>query len=254
MENASNSARVLIPFILVIVSFILIIVNKEPQRPRNSVYSDRGLHRNETLPLTRETFFVGTNKNSEAKECDSQHDQIIQLKNFTLRNSQRDQVFFLETSGRAFLNGRQSCSVDSAAINSGLIPKVILRSPILNLSASYSMCQLYHNYKNVEFYTIDFEDLFKDTPVEGIMSQIEKVVNHGITHLSAVARKALILKYGGFYLDLDVVVLKSLRYLTNFYPLEQYEVEFELNLVYYFSIFFHQMISARVFTSKTIVQ
>ncbi len=146
--------------------------------------------------------------------------QMVQLQNFTYSNVETHQVFFLETSGRPFLSGRQSCSIESAARNSQLTSKVIFMSSFLNLSTSYSFCQLYHAYRNVEFYTINYEKLFEDTPVEGILSRIELAASHKLTHLSDIARKALVFKYGGFYLDLDVLVLKSLKRLTNVYPLE----------------------------------
>ena len=144
----------------------------------------------------------------------------ITLQEFNSSYSEKLQVFFLETSGKTYLSGRQSCSIESAALQSGLVSKVILRSSILDLSKSTSVCRLYYYYKNVEFYTINFSKLFENTPVVGIEKKIDKVVSHGITHYSSISRKALVYKYGGWYLDLDIVVLKDLAQLTNFYALE----------------------------------
>ena len=85
----------------------------------------------------------------------------IKLPDFYKHHSQKMQMFFLETSGRPFLKGRQVCSVESAAIQSGLISKVIMRSSYLDLSKRKSFCDLFHNYKNVQFYTINYEELFR---------------------------------------------------------------------------------------------
>ena len=41
-----------------------------------------------------------------------------------------------------------------------------------------------------------------------------------MVHTSDIARLALAYKYGGFYLDLDIIVLRSLKELHNFLILE----------------------------------
>ena len=62
--------------------------------------------------------------------------------------------------------------------------------------------------------------MYRNTPVEGITNKIDSVVNHGITHYSDIGRLALIYKYGGFYLDLDLIVTKNLLNFSNFYVIE----------------------------------
>ena len=146
--------------------------------------------------------------------------KIITLNLFNEENSQQNQAFFLETSGKNSLGGRQSCSIESAALASGLNLKVILKSFTLDLSKCRSLCDLYWNYKNVQFFTINFTKLFTDTPVEGIENQVEKVVAHRSCHYSDIARLALMYKYGGFYLDMDIIVLQSLTELKNVYAME----------------------------------
>ena len=155
----------------------------------------------------------------DANECGPR----VKLMNFTARNSQPEQqVFFLETSGRRNLAGRECCSIESAALNSGLVAKVIMRSPFLDLSANECLCKLYTDEPNVEFYTIDFEELLRDTPVEGLQSRAGLAGSQGsVAHLSTVGRLALAYKHGGFYLDLDTIALKSLVHLNNLFVLEK---------------------------------
>ena len=50
----------------------------------------------------------------------------------------------------------------------GLPIKVIIRNENLDLSISATTCHLYFNYTNVQFYTVNFTELFLDTPVAGI--------------------------------------------------------------------------------------
>ena len=114
--------------------------------------------------------------------------KYITLEPFTSSNSEDHQAFFLETSGKSYLTGRQACSVESAAKASGLSLKVIFKSRYVDLAKSKSFCDLYLIYQNVQFYTIDFGELFENTPVVGIEKKVEIVVAHGVCHYSDIAR------------------------------------------------------------------
>ncbi|XP_075253395.1 lactosylceramide 4-alpha-galactosyltransferase-like [Convolutriloba macropyga] len=161
---------------------------------------------------SRKNFATVAERNCSAK---------INLPVFDKRHSEKLQVFFLETSGRPYLKGRQVCSVESAAIKSGLISKVIMKSSYLDLSKRKSFCDLFHNYKNVQFYTINYEELFRNTPVEGITGRLDRVAGgHKFTHYSDLGRLAIVYKYGGYYMDLDVIVTKDMRPLTTFLVIE----------------------------------
>ena len=95
-------------------------------------------------------------------------DKNITLSKFTHEDSESNQLFFLETSGRTFIKGRQMCSIESAALMSELKLKIILKSPVLDLSKSRSLCHIFYSYDNVGFYSLDFKDLLRDTPAEGL--------------------------------------------------------------------------------------
>lgn len=89
----------------------------------------------------------------------------ITLPYFDTSSSEKYQVFFLETSGWSYLKGRQVCSIESAATKSGLVSKVIIKSSYLDLSKSRALCDVYHNYEYVDFYTINNVDLFRRVAV-----------------------------------------------------------------------------------------
>ena len=108
-----------------------------------------------TCPLKRTVHYSFFNASSKGCKVN------VTLPVFNHRHSEKFQLFFLETSGRPYLKGRQACSVESAAISSCLISKVILKSSYLDLSKSRSLCDLYYSYPNVEFYSIDFAELFR---------------------------------------------------------------------------------------------
>ena len=63
----------------------------------------------------------------------------IYLSEFNETFSEPAQIFFLETSGRPNLRGRECCAVESAARNSGLKVQVILASRLLDLRITNCM-------------------------------------------------------------------------------------------------------------------
>ncbi len=131
------------------------------------------------------------------------------------------QMFFVETGDRTFFKGRECCSIESAAINSQLSQIVIvMTSKTLDLHLSNCTRNIYERYPNVKFYTSTFAKVFKGTFVEGQEKRYVPTYKFAKTKISNLLRFALIYKYGGFYLDLDVVTLKPLSDLKNFLPME----------------------------------
>ena len=86
-------------------------------------------------------------------------------------------IFFVETSGeakfvrkgnwaagRAGVEARQACSVESAGRRSGLPVYLVLRSPVLSL-ADNSTCHLAITTPNLQFFTVNITRLLADTPL-----------------------------------------------------------------------------------------
>ncbi|KAF5285513.1 hypothetical protein FQR65_LT13210 [Abscondita terminalis] len=144
-------------------------------------------------------------------------------------------IFFLETScnsyinDKIFLQARQACAVESAALNNPdhsvyllfVSPGIIKHED----TESGRILNALLRYKNVHFYHLNYEKYTKDTPVENLYKEL-KVENskYPQSHASDVLRFLTMWKYGGVYLDLDVVVLKPLSDLpSNFAALETKE-------------------------------
>ena len=103
-------------------------------------------------------------------------------------------------------------------------------SPVLNSLANNATNQLYkESYSNgkLSFLHIDVDQLFKATPLQELHEQnkfesLTKVHDESLTkdliksvHYSDAIRLVLVYKYGGFYSDLDMVILKPLTELRN---------------------------------------
>ena len=95
-----------------------------------------------------------------------------------------------------------------------------MTSKSLNLSRTNSTCQIYTNYPNIQFYSVNLTDVFSGTPLAAIENRLNKNADHAATHLSDLMREAVIYKFGGFYMDLDFVVLRSLLGFKNVQTME----------------------------------
>ena len=159
-------------------------------------------------------------------------------------------MFFIETSGRSWLTPREACTLESAEKFSNLDINMIFVAKELDLNDN-STCYLYQNSKKIRkklkilknlillltlspfrsdnwsneihifkfllsFYTINITEAVKNTPIENLYNLPEfKSSPNRMTHLSDSLRLVLIYKFGGFYSDIDMIVIKDMSKLRN---------------------------------------
>ena len=78
-------------------------------------------------------------------------------------------IFFHETSGRNYLNIRQTCAVESAALHNPQRPVhiIISASDEIGNSSTALWLQVLANYPNVDVVVVDDEEAYyRDTPLE----------------------------------------------------------------------------------------
>ncbi|KAK4874653.1 hypothetical protein RN001_014013 [Aquatica leii] len=137
-------------------------------------------------------------------------------------------IYFLEVSCRSSKNGkisilpRQACAIESAAFNNPSFDvHVVYTSPGTiadEESVSDKLIHILLDYKNIKFLHVDFKNLIKDTPVEYLYKDGHfKNTKFPVIVSSDITRLLILQKYGGVYLDLDVIVLKSLLDLPSDY-------------------------------------
>ena len=73
-------------------------------------------------------------------------------------------VIMVETSGSASLDPRQACSVESAALRSGLGVVVVMMSERLDLTDN-TTCFLINSDLNIQFYTVNLTRLALNTSI-----------------------------------------------------------------------------------------
>lgn len=137
-------------------------------------------------------------------------------------------IFFHETSCRSFLEGRivinsrQACAVESAAKwNPRHSIYLTFASPAQirheNTTSNHFLKAL-ASYENVYITHLNYPKYLKGTPLEQLYEsgKIESSL-FARSHASDILRYLTLYKHGGIYLDLDVIVVRSLETLpANF--------------------------------------
>nr|AEE63354.1 unknown [Dendroctonus ponderosae] len=141
-------------------------------------------------------------------------------------NPNKRNIFFLETTcnsfrrGKLFIKARQACAVESAArLNPDMDVHLLFASPGILKDENTQSDRLLHSltaYPNVKLLHFDLQQFIQDSPVEELWSSGRiKESRYPVAHVSDILRLLTLWKFGGIYLDLDVIVLKSLTTLPE---------------------------------------
>lgn len=134
-------------------------------------------------------------------------------------NLESHNIYFLETSGATNLSVRQACAIESTA---RYHPESKIRVLMFTSRPFEDTHNLTGIFDNVHVNVTTFEKIFEDTPLlQWYRNKEWNGSRFKINHLSDASRLAVIWKYGGMYLDLDIVMLTSLsgfwhRNMANF--------------------------------------
>ncbi|XP_059018700.1 alpha-1,4-N-acetylglucosaminyltransferase isoform X3 [Mustela lutreola] len=125
-------------------------------------------------------------------------------------------IVFIETSERMEPTPLVSCAVESAAkIYPGqpvaFFMKGLYDTTWLPSNSTYPGFSLLSAIDNVFFFPLDMERLFEDTPLLSWYTRINASVESNWLHVSSDAsRLAIIWKYGGIYMDTDVISIRPI--------------------------------------------
>ncbi|XP_049658425.1 alpha-1,4-N-acetylglucosaminyltransferase [Accipiter gentilis] len=125
-------------------------------------------------------------------------------------------IIFLETTERLEPPPLVSCSVESAArIYQDrpiiLFMKGLTNDTVLDLNSSYTAFSLLSSMKNVFIFPLQMETVFQETPLLQWYNKVVPKQEKNWVHVSSDAsRLALIWKYGGIYMDTDVISIRPI--------------------------------------------
>lgn len=159
---------------------------------------------------------------------------------FEMQTPQDNSIYFIETSckslteGEITINARQACAVESAALsNPNYQIYLMYTSPGLVGDETTLSGKLLHTLtkiKNVKMLWLNYPRLIKGTIIEHLYTsgRIESSI-FPFRDASDVARILVLSKFGGIYLDLDFVVLRSFDDLVSDFAGAQSEGEGVVN-------------------------
>ncbi|XP_025192787.1 lactosylceramide 4-alpha-galactosyltransferase-like [Melanaphis sacchari] len=137
----------------------------------------------------------------------------------------KNSIFFVETScnhkNGISLSLRQGCAIESAAnLNPNLNIFVLFVAPSY-INNESDIINRFKMYKNVNLRYINFVNYSHNTPLQDfVASNTISTSQWPVSHTSDLLRFLTLWKFGGTYLDLDVVLMKSLEGLSNFASIE----------------------------------
>lgn len=135
-------------------------------------------------------------------------------------------IFFHETSCNSYQHGkivitkREACAVESAAkLNSNRSVYVLFTSPgILRYEGTESdnVIRSLLTYNNVHLLHVNIDNYTRNTPIENLYEEGHLEYSYyAQSHMSDLLRYLTLWKYGGIYLDLDVIVIKPFTKLSE---------------------------------------
>ena len=139
-----------------------------------------------------------------------------------LMKNGNNKAFFLETSGRSTLKYRQACAIESLArLNPNTSVHLLMTSQNIDYDSPVIKTLLANFPSNFNVTSIDVGDYLTDTPLEHWY--FCTTWNYGpypVVHLSDALRLLTLFKFGGYYFDLDIIHIRSLSSLRNFFVAE----------------------------------
>lgn len=145
-----------------------------------------------------------------------EEDALLSAEN-TKFSPEANSIFFHETSCRSSLMQRQACAIESAArIHPNKQIYVLFSSPVSEDTLRNSSLAKLSSYLNVNFARVHIAEYARNTPLEELVANKEFYRSMWwVEHTSDVLRSLTLYKWGGVYLDTDMLVVKSLTSLGN---------------------------------------
>ena len=154
------------------------------------------------------------------QQCSYPKPSILELADDNTKY-QKHKGFFLETRGDQVLNIRQACSVESLALhNPNLIVYVLFTGGKINSSATVVQT-LREKYDNVRMIEVNLDEYLSGMPLEHWYHCTDwRNGSYHVSHLSDGLRFLTLAKFGVYYFDLDVVLVRPLTDYRNFVSME----------------------------------
>lgn len=153
-------------------------------------------------------FNIYKNDNLDCHLKDEGTLPIANDRNFTYAK----QIFFQETSCKNGLDSRQACAIESAArTNPNWDINVFFVGSLSKLFVRSSLYELLSSKRNIHLYRVIIATFNYNTPMKPLMAADIMFLNKTfcIEHTADMLRYLSLYKYGGVYMDMDVISVRS---------------------------------------------
>ncbi|XP_029473162.1 alpha-1,4-N-acetylglucosaminyltransferase-like [Rhinatrema bivittatum] len=126
-------------------------------------------------------------------------------------------IFFAETTENLEVSSLVVCAIESASRtypNRSIyfFMKGLTEDMTITKSSFYKAIPLLSSIKNVKILPLNFENVFKDTPLLPWYQKVNPVKESYWTHISSDGfRLAMIWKHGGIYMDTDIISMRPIQ-------------------------------------------
>lgn len=158
---------------------------------------------------------------------DNLNDIFENIINAELQPENGQNVFFIdtkETTKNVILSARQACAIESSALANPHLKVFFLfssRERLNNLKLTPEVGAIL-SYPNVHINYLNMNEISSKSPMESFLKTRRLAKSSfKIEHTSDVLRLLLLWKYGGTYLDLDMIVKKKLDSIASNYACVQ---------------------------------
>lgn len=149
--------------------------------------------------------------------------QLGPLVTLETKDPPKEGIVFLEGYGSSWLTSRMLCSVESAARAHPDIPVTLLMTTG-NVSDTALLQALKIEFPNLQLLHLEAGHLFRGSILEyWYKERMWEQSYWPKSHFNDILRWLILERYGGIYLDLDVMVLRSLSSLPNSTGLESHK-------------------------------
>ncbi|XP_065556156.1 lactosylceramide 4-alpha-galactosyltransferase-like isoform X2 [Artemia franciscana] len=124
-------------------------------------------------------------------------------------------TFFIESSNAEYLDPRQSCCVE-AAVRAQHPYSVAVYMTGIKSDTIQKKNEWINEFSNLKLIHLDADKFFTNGNLERIYNEVKSKSKRKIEHEADLARIALLKKFGGFYVDLDTVLMKPTTQLSSF--------------------------------------
>ena len=135
---------------------------------------------------------------------------LAELEIFAIPNNS---IHFITGASKSLTpNARDLCAVESAALHNPYTPVLLSMMGSNKMYPSRIVKHLVANYDNIRFRKFDVLETIEGTMLDGWYQRSGiPSSKFKFSYLSSIAKVALLYKHGGWYINGDVIVLKSLE-------------------------------------------